>query len=495
MAIDVQRSKGRPEAYKFDRGGTPTEFGPYIGEVTNNVDPVRSGRIQVYIKEFAGDNKTDVTLWKTLSYCPPFYGVTRHTGTDKGEGGFVGNQHSYGMWFTPPDIGTKVLCFFAGGNPDQGYYIGSIVEMGLTHMIPAIAATSKYKLENDGQKKLLSGTAQLPTTEINNEDQAVAEDPRFFDKDKPVHASQAAVFFQQGLITDNIRGPVSSSSQRESPSRVYGISTPGRPVYQGGLDDNDIKQKLEAGEVKPQDVSIVGRRGGHSFVMDDGDINGSDNMIRIRTSKGHQITMSDNGDCFYITHANGQSWIELGKEGTVDVFSTNSVNVRTLGSINLHADKDINLNAGGSINMRAVEDFRQQSTRMEIKTLESFHLHADQSISVLSDGTVAIAAVSQASLDGGDTLDLNAASVALNTRGSLPTQEIKKLVENVFPETIFEPNKGWGAGTPFNSIVTRTTTHEPYVGHNYGIDVVTNLTAGEPNEQKPPEGWNVSRTS
>jgi hypothetical protein len=218
-------------------------------------------------------------------------------------------------------------------------------------------------------------------------------------------------------------------------------------------------------------------------------------MIRIRTSKGHQITMSDNGDCFYITHANGQSWIELGKEGTVDVFSTNSVNVRTLGSINLHADKDINLNAGGSINMRAVEDFRQQSTRMEIKTLESFHLHSDQSISVLSDGTVAIAAVTQASVDGGNTLDVNAGSVGLNTRGSLPTQEIKKLVENVFPETIFEPNKGWGAGEPFNSIVTRTTTHEPYAGHNFGIDVVTNLTSGEPGEQKPPEGWNVSRTS
>lgn len=495
MAIDQQRSKGRPQSYKFDRGGTPTEFGPYIGEVRNNVDPVRSGRIQVYIKEFAGDNKDDVTLWRTLSYCPPFYGVTRHTGTDKGDGGFVGNQHSYGMWFTPPDIGTRVLCFFAGGDPDQGFYTGSIIELGLTHMIPGIAGTSNYKLENDGQKKLLSGIASLPTTEINNEDQAVAEGPRFFDNPKPVHASQATAYFQQGLIGDPVRGPVSSSSQRESPSRVYGVSTPGRPVYQGGLDDNDVKQKLESGEVKPQDVGIVGRRGGHSFVMDDGDINGSNNLMRIRTSKGHQITMSDDGDCFYITHANGQSWIELGKEGTVDVFSTNSVNVRTLGSINLHADADININAGGSINMKAAEDFRQQSTRMEIKTLESYHLQSDQVISILSDGTVAIAAVNQASVDGGDTLDMNAGSVGLNSRGSLPTVPVSKITENIFPDIIFVPNQGWSLGNTFTSITTRTTTHEPFGAHNLGIDVATNLTTQAPDEQRPPEGWNVARTS
>jgi hypothetical protein len=59
--------------------------------------------------------------------------------------------------------------------------------------------------------------------------------------------------------------------------------------------------------------------------------------------------MSDDGNCFYICHANGQSWIELGQNGTIDLYSTNSVNVRTQGTLNLHADKDINMYAGGSI--------------------------------------------------------------------------------------------------------------------------------------------------
>ena len=52
MAENVQRSRGRPQGYKFDRGGTPAEMGPYIGIVVNNIDNTRSGRLQVYLDQF-----------------------------------------------------------------------------------------------------------------------------------------------------------------------------------------------------------------------------------------------------------------------------------------------------------------------------------------------------------------------------------------------------------------------------------------------------------
>ena len=45
MAENIQRSTGRPQEYKFDRGGMPAEMGPYIGIVVNNVDNTRSGRL------------------------------------------------------------------------------------------------------------------------------------------------------------------------------------------------------------------------------------------------------------------------------------------------------------------------------------------------------------------------------------------------------------------------------------------------------------------
>ena len=57
------------------------------------------------------------------------------------------------------------------------------------------------------------------------------------------------------------------------------------------------------------------------------------------------------------------------------------------------------------------------------------------------------------------------------------------------------PNQGWSLGNTFTSITTRTTTHEPFGAHNLGVDVATNLTTQAPDEQRPPEGWNVARTS
>ena len=262
------------------------------------------------------------------------------------------------MWFTPPELGTKVLCFFVAGDPSVGgYYVGCIPEDGMNRMIPAIGSTTNYQPNNSTQQSALTGTTYAPVTEINDIDPKFIDNPRFFDQKKPVQSSVEAVLYQQGLNKDPIRGPIGSSAQRESPSNCYGISTPGKPIYQGGLtggaNEKTIKTKLETGQVKLQDIAVVGRQGGHTFVMDDGDLTGKDTLIRIRTAKGHQITMSDDGDAFFITHANGQTWIELGKQGTVDVFSTNSINLRTQGVLNFHADKGINMYSGSVIRMKS----------------------------------------------------------------------------------------------------------------------------------------------
>ena len=413
MADNIQRTKGRGEGYKFDRGGTPAEFGPYIGRIMNNVDPTRSGRLQVYIEQFGGSNPKDKSLWRTVSYVPPFYGVTPHTGTNVGTGTFTGNQQSYGMWFTPPDVGTRVICIFVAGDPNQGYYIGCVPEEGITHMLPAIGSSKKFQL-SDSQKALLGSATQLPVTEINNTNLKISENPRFFDQAKPVHSVVAAEMLQQGLINDTVRGPINSNSQRESPSSAYGITTPGRPIYQGGLAESDIKQKLQSGAVKPQDLKIIARRGGHSIVMDDGDLEGKDNLVRIRTSKGHQITMSDDGNCFYIVHANGQTWIELGVEGTVDVYATNSVNVRTQGTINLHADKDINIYAKENFNVKASTIKIEGDKSFDLLSTSAIKMYSKADIGITADGSLVLKNGSSGGWDAGDSLVLVAGTIDLN---------------------------------------------------------------------------------
>jgi len=507
MAENVQRSRGRPQGYKFDRGGTPAEMGPYIGIVVNNVDNTRSGRLQVYIDQFGATNKeglpnlTDPTLWRTVSYCPPFYGATPRSGTSAGVGTFVpGNQQSYGMWFTPPDLGTQVLCFFVAGDPSQGYYVGCIPEQGINHMIPAIGSvpSADAQTQNTNQQTYFAGASLLPVTEINNapENTAISENPKFFDQKKPVHSYVAAVLFQQGLINDPVRGPIASSSQRESPSNCYGISTPGRAIYAGGLQDNNATQQLD--NQKPQDVAVIGRRGGHTFVMDDGNLEGNDSLVRIRTSKGHQITMSDDGNCFYITHANGQTWIELGQEGTVDVFSTNSVNVRTEGTINLHADQDINMYAGKNINIKSLEKTNIQADQeIGLATKKDLTLFSMTKIGVKSNGTLALIG-KQSSWEGGSTLNLNGSQINLNGGASYPVDSVRGLTKYLQPKVTFNSSTGWQTDpTGTESIVTRAPTHEPYPYHNQGVPVNVSLEQGQPT---PPPGaptvptdWSISR--
>ena len=174
MGQNLQRSRGRPAAYKYDRGGVPAEMGPFIGIVVNNIDNTRSGRLQVAIQEFNAinpngtPNLTNTNLWRTVSYCPPFYGATpfngdiNFTAETTGPGTFPGNSSSYGMWFTPPDLGVRVLCFFVGGDPSQGYYTGCVPEPGINHMIPAIGSSSNYTRSNDAQATSFVNTKLLP---------------------------------------------------------------------------------------------------------------------------------------------------------------------------------------------------------------------------------------------------------------------------------------------------------------------------------------------
>lgn len=486
MAENTQRSRGRPGNYKLDRGGYPSENGPFLGIVMNNIDPTRAGRLQVFITNFNTGDMTDDTKWTTVDYLPSFYGATPRSGTSTGPGTYPGNRNSYGMWFTPPDLGVTVVCIFINGDRDQGYYIGVVPEQGINHMIPAIGAVGNFVVQNENQNVYLADANQAPVTEINDTNLAVINSARFFEQSKPVHSVVAAALFQQGLINDSERGAIASSCQRESPSAVFGVSTPGVAVYQGGIKPGEIRDRIDAGTLKPQDVKVIGRMGGHTLVMDDGDTDGNNALFRLRTAKGHQITMSDSGDFFYITHANGLTWLEFGSEGTVDVFATNSVNVRTRGDINLHADRDINMYAGRNITAKSKENITLEAEMSLTATAqENLILYSKSYIGVKSDGSLALNSAN-GSWNGGSTLTLSAGGIDLNGPSAASVTAPKPVVKTVMDDTEFDTSKGWQTVPDgLESIVSRAASHEPYSYHNEGVDVELSLEQGKPT---PPPG-------
>lgn len=499
MAENVERSSGRSDNFKFDRGGQIADVGPFVGVVKNNVDSIRSGSLWVYIEQFGSNNPEDNNNgWRLVHYLPPFYGVTEKTSTSEGVGSFPGNQQSYGMWFTPPDIDTKVLCFFVNGDPNLGYYIGCIPDPGVNRMIPAIGAVpkTKYVPGNKSQEAYFANSPQLPVTEINNENEQIDKNPLFFDQPKPVHSVQAAIYFQQGLDNDPERGPIGSSAQRESPSTVYGISTPGKPIYAGGLDPNTIRKQLSEGGVRTEDIKVIGRYGGHTLVMDDGDLDGNNALFRMRSAKGHQVMMNDSADFIYIAHANGQTWIELGVEGTVDVYSTNSVNVRTEGTINLHADKDINMYAGGNISMKSGAATNIGAvTTMNLAAEAGMTLYSTAALGIRSDGSLSLQGQSS-SWNGGTKLALKAGRIDLNGGSAKTVTPPKLYPKRTLDDVSFDYSKGWQIKTgALESIVTRAPTHEPYKYHNQGVSVVVNFVDGQPTPPPDavpvPEGWDL----
>jgi hypothetical protein len=476
MAENIQRSSGRSKNYKLDRGGAIADPGPFIGQIMNNIDPTFSGRVQVYIEAFGQGDPADNNLWRTVRYLPPFFGSTNprvsdQTAPSPGIGSYDTNVHSYGMWFTPPDIGTEVLCFFVEGDPTRGYYVGCIPKQAANHMVPALGATKNFEAQTPEEKKYYGSATQMPVTELNTYNESFINNPKFFDSTKPIHRYVAQSMLQQGVNNDPQRGPITSSSQRDTPSTVYGISTPGRAIYQNGAKPETIRQQLSSGEITPQQVKIIARQGGHSIIMDDGDLVGKDNLLRIRTAKGHQIMMNDEGNFFQILHSNGLTWIELGVEGTIDIFSTNSLNIRTKGTLNLHADKDINMYAGGHFYVKSKESIKLESEKtFDLSATSDLSIYSQAKIGVLASGALSLKS-GTGSWSGGSALKLQAGRIDLNG-GAGPAPEKPDPIEKTeLDDTEFIEGKGWVVKSKaIKSIVTRAPTHEPYPYHTSGVN-------------------------
>ena len=478
MAYNDIVPRGATKASKPDAGGAVLYPVPVLGIVKDNIDPIRAGRLQVYISNMGGADPDNSNSWITVSYLSPFYGVTTPAAPSTGFGEFTTNPNSYGVWNSPPDIGTTVVCLFINGDANYGFYIGAVPPADALQMVPAIGAVDNI-VANAGEAKSYGGAVRLPVTNLNTNNTKLADGANFLNVPKPVHSYVAGILAQQGLIRDPIRGVIGTTSQRETPSRVgYGVSTPGRPIYEGGFTDETIADAATNSE-QQSGLKVTARRGGHTFVMDDGDILGRDQLVRLRSSLGHQILMSDNGQTLFIIHANGQSYVELGKEGTIDLYATNSVNIRTQGDLNLHADNNININAGKAFNVSAdtIAISSEKETTQKVGT--DFSLYASGKYTVKVDGKMSYASAADASFYSDAITYVNGSKINLNTgSSSLVPQEVKPLPIVAHTDTLYDATKGWASAPgKLLSIVSRAPAHAPWASANQGVDVKVNNNA------------------
>ena len=475
--------------------------GPWIGVVKNNVDYTRAGRLQVYIPALGNIDPEDPAGWTICNYLSPYMGFTNMNNPDARKT-YDAVQQSYGMWMVPPDVGIRVLVIFAEHDINKAYWIGCIPEPLKTHMTPSIGSREYSGTVNFGadyasditlesaQQSLTSyfedNTDPLgikfPTSEVQFKPELDEEgNPKpgsanigdFYTKARAIHEDVYKTFLVQGLDRDKDRGPITSSSQRETPSQVFGISTPGRPRKDIAQDENLIT-KSRANELTEEDVKDYvnkgdkARRGGHSFTMDDGSITGDNNLVRLRTSRGHQITMHDTEEFISIHHATGLAWIEIDPQGQISIFSNNNLNIRTGFDLNLRADRNINIEAGNEIKMRAEKFIRAETDDIEIKSFKNTRMHQGEDLTVLTDGGIAINSKANSGWNCDADTNITAATINLNSGAGPASPSVKEIEKEEYTDVIREDKNIWEEEQEpsIESILEFIPTHEPYPRRN-----------------------------
>ena len=335
-----------------DKSWTGQNPGPYLGVVKGNIDPTRMGRLKVHIPSLAKTSDPSENQLITCEYLAPFYGA-KGGKYAKGAGiEYADSQHSYGMWMVPPDLETKVLVIFAEGKMEQAYWMGCVQEPYTNHMMPGIASSTNTNDALDGtfegadagfqqDKQSKYGSLNVPSGELNRNRQGALQNGNYESLPKPIHPF-AETLLQQGLSADDIRGNTSSSARRETPSQVFGISTPGRK------DTTTTKENVGTKDSGAKDY--VTRKTGHTFVMDDGAEDGTNQLTRLRTASGHQLLMHDTEGVVYLANGSGKAFIEMDRDGTISVYSDGGINMRSGRDFNVHSDMNINFHAKGAIN-------------------------------------------------------------------------------------------------------------------------------------------------
>ena len=496
---------GKQPEWSQNSTGLVQNPGPYIGIVKWNGDPTRSGRLQVFIPALGASDPEDSSHWYTVSYASPFRGKTQGKVETFGE--YIQQQvnvdagpeeensfQSYGMWFVPPDLGVRVLCLFLDGDPAQGYWFACLNDSFDSHMTPGIGSANSgvyvwgpnelkthQRLRDYIELSSKEIPSRLPVSEPIFSEQVDQDGKSKLDIDavkKFPHIYQSMVLGKQGLAFDFVRGSVSSSSLRESPSQVFGISTPGRLWNMS--DEQKSREFLSGGDSK--DLLKNFRAGGHQFVMDDGTTEGLDQFIRIRTSKGNMILLDDTNEQIYIVNAGGTAWIEMTPTGRIDIYTDNDFSVRSKGDINFHTEKDFNLHARGKIQVRS-----EQTTTLE--SVGDLVIRSESASTLYSKGNQDLGTGSAQNLyssagtsirTSGDLI-LKGSMIYLNTKAGNVVSEPPAIKQKKHPKTQPEPGKKtWWIRDEFESIVARAPEHEPWKNHEkFTVKSVTPTPSGE----------------
>lgn len=373
---------------------------PYLAKIIGHADLLFQGGLEVVLIRDSGNQVGNESQTYFVKYASPFYGCTPFEFTGQNVTADDA-QMSYGFWGVPPDTGVTGIVLFIDGQPDQGYWVANVQDKFQNHMVPAIGGTTVYQTDEDYQQE----EHPLPVVEHNRK---ANEGDKNLEIDKIPRAVHpiARRFKIQGLTRDEVRGTSTSTSRRDVPNMVFGMSSPG-PVDRNG------KKKFLGNRESPTPTPVpVQRLGGTHFVMDDGDdryyretkpTDGAPTYVknpeglkdipynehfRIRTRTGHQLLFHNSEDLIYIGNSRGTAWIEFTSDGKIDIYAEDSINIRTKQDFNFVADRDFNLEVGRNFNLKVAGEMHTHVIKDHILIVDANQkIHIKDAVDITYDTT------------------------------------------------------------------------------------------------------------
>ena len=460
-----QSDWAKPELGDID--GQP---GIYVGEIKQIVSGSRDGSVRVYIPVFGGD-PDDQNGWLQVSYASPFLGSTTGYNDFLQSNSYEIAKQSYGFFMTPPDPGNQVLCCFPPGRGSVGIWFACISNNLSKYMIPAAAPSTNwenidpYSLQTGSgpalQPAIVPGTP-YPVGDFNDLNPATAKSD-WIKNLRPINPQATIQLVLSGLDKDPTRGAITSSVQRDPVNSVYGFNTPGRPLpSQDTKNVPNLKQRIETGQFNPNDYKVTGRVPGHSLVMDDGDIFGQNNLVRLKTAAGHQVLMNDSEGFIYISNATGTAWVELTKQGDVLIYNSRDLSIRSEGNIQLHSDRDVMINAERYLKLNAGAVQIEGSQLTSVVGVQSLQLFGGQT-SIRGRARTSLSSGGSMAITSAGGMLLNGSTIGLNSGGGGVDASPNLIPKYLNPDTLFGGSQWVVRTNSLQSICYRVPTHEPYI--------------------------------
>ena len=454
MAVDQSRANSKGGDSQYDTGslrGVREERGIVTGIVKANVHGAHMGVIRIWVPTFCTD-PDDKTQYRTVRYCTPFYSRVDNQGVGDT---YFGTKVTSGIVTPPPDIGTKVLAFFPEGRNAEGYYFACVPDTFMLQTVP--------------EATLYNGVASGEFNDNLEGERSSKKVTNWKTQARPQDFITANQLSQAGLTGDIVRGLNNSSYMRESPSEVLGISSKGRRITTAGQDFT-LTYNAQIKDPNTTDKTILngllgptGRRKGHSITLDDGDIDGNSNQIRLRTSTGHQILLNDSEGVIYVGNGEGTAWIELGSQGTMDVYALDSINFRSK-NLNFHADENIKFHSKGYSQFVSEKQMHVEGKEQLVMTSageagitgeKGLHLNTTGELFASSGGASYFNSSGNMSIAG--TLIL--------LQGPATRAKTAKNVSELQKIDVTHSGLAFEAGEEIATTADRIVTHEPFPAH------------------------------